>query len=233
MFCLWRWETASVCLCQACYEHRAQTKEITQVHDSSAVWNLWEMRSKLSNPGIMQTFNQLMRKVKVSEIWSHRSGFSWICQIMLPHYSAPVVGPAQVSFIWIRVIQLKFYSQRETATKELCLSTQLRWQNITSDATLQLAVLIWSGETSLQAWTLLLTWDHGIQGSFGKGKACSVKAGLADPEVSCLLFHSSLVYRRISQIISWQEQSVILLWILLVNTQNIQSSIWNLITRSP
>lgn len=222
---------------------QSPTKEITQAHDSSAVWNLWEMRSKLSNPGIMQTFNQLMRKVKVSEIWSHRLGFSWICQIMLPHYSASVVGPAQVSFIWIRVIQLKFYSQRETVTKELCLSTQLRWQNITSDAMLQLTVLIcvlksvfpdlWSGETSLQAWTLLLIWDHGIQRSFGKGKAYSVKAGLADPEVSCLLFHSSLVYRRISQIISWQEQSVIMSWILLVNTQNIQSSIWNLITRSP
>lgn len=116
----------------------------------------------------MQMFSQLTRKVKVSEVWSYRLCFSWICQTNLPHYSAPVAGAAQRSFIWIRVTQLKFYSPRKIVMNEICLGTQLPWQNITSNAMLQLAVLICvlksmcpdlqSGETSLQVWSLLLTW---------------------------------------------------------------------------
>lgn len=59
---------------------RCQTKEITQASVCSTVTNLSQITSKLANPGIMQTFSHLRRKVKVSEVWSHRLGFSWVCQ---------------------------------------------------------------------------------------------------------------------------------------------------------
>lgn len=131
----------------------------------------------------------------------------------LPHHSAPA-GATQVSLTCSRVTWLQFHSQREIVVKKICLSTQLCWQNVTSNAMLQLAVIAcvlksmcpylqW-GEKYLQVWPLFWHGEYGILRSFGKGKAVSLKAGLADPVVSCLLYHSFLVYRKVSQFIPWQ-----------------------------
>lgn len=73
---------------------------------------------------------------------------------MLPHHSAPV-GPTQVSVIRVRVTWLEFHSQRENVMKKICFSTQLYWQNVTANATFQLAVIAYGLKP---VWPLFLTW---------------------------------------------------------------------------
>lgn len=164
----------------------------------------------------MQTFRQLMRKVKVSEVWSHRLGFLWICQ---KHASPPLSTcgtSTSVTYPYQGNLAGMPFSKGKRREENLFRHTAVLAECYFKCYTSSSSYCLWF---KLSVASILDMESMGSWGALASAKQTVKPAGRSNSAISFISLFLGL--QKSFHIAPWQLQHVVMLQILLLNTQDV------------